>query len=64
MEKDNKRTVEIEIKIKQVREMIEEHNLSGILLTQQYNIYWLTAGGNNHVLWDDQIRYHRYPYNR
>ncbi len=54
MKKDNKRTVEIEIKIKQVREVIGSNDLSGILLTQQYNIYWLTAGGNNHVLWDDQ----------
>ena len=54
MEKDAKRTQEIEQKIRQVRQIIEQQNLKGILLTQQYNIYWLTAGGNNHVLWDDQ----------
>ena len=54
MEKDKRRTIEIEIKVKQVRQIIEEQDLTGILLNQQYNIYWLTAGGNNHVLWDDQ----------
>ena len=54
MERDVKRTEEIRQKIAQVRQVIEERNLKGILLTQQYNIYWLTAGGNNHVLWDDQ----------
>ena len=54
MERDIKRTEEIKQKIAQVRQVIEGRNLKGILLTQQYNIYWLTAGGNNHVLWDDQ----------
>ena len=54
MEKDKRRTAEIEIKIGQVRDIITRQGLSGVLLNQQYNIYWLTAGGNNHVLWDDQ----------
>ena len=54
MDKDPKRTSEIEKKISQVRKIIETQNLKGVLLNQQYNIYWLTAGGNNHVLWDDQ----------
>ncbi len=54
MEKNAKRTNEIEIKINQIRRVIEEQSLKGVLLNQQYNIYWLTAGGNNHVLWDDQ----------
>ncbi|MCL5069684.1 MAG: hypothetical protein M1308_02110 [Actinobacteria bacterium] len=54
MDKDDRRTLEIEEKIKEVRLIIERQNLKGIILTQQYNLYWLTAGGNNHVLWDDQ----------
>ena len=54
MERDVRRTEEIKQKIAQVRYIIKERNLKGILLTQQYNIYWLTAGGNNHILWDDQ----------
>ena len=54
MERDAKRILEVEQKIKEVREILKEQNLKGIFLTQQYNIYWLTAGGNNHVLWDDQ----------
>ncbi|MHB1348221.1 MAG: M24 family metallopeptidase, partial [Candidatus Humimicrobiaceae bacterium] len=54
MEKDPKRAKEIEQKISEVRQIIDSQNLRGILLTQQYNLYWLAAGGNNHVLWDDQ----------
>lgn len=52
--KDDKRFLEIESKIRKIREIIEKEDLKGILLNQQYNISWLTAGANNHVLWDDQ----------
>ncbi|MBM3705808.1 MAG: hypothetical protein FJW66_04705 [Actinobacteria bacterium] len=55
MDKDARRTTEIEQKIGQVRKILEEQSLKGVLITQQYNICWLTAGGNNHVLWDDQF---------
>ena len=54
MVKDEKKYLEVSEKINNVRKIIEEENLSGILLTKQYNVCWLTAGANNHVLWDDQ----------
>jgi len=54
MVKDDKKYAEILYKIEKVRKIIKEEKLSGVLLSQQYNICWLTAGANNHVLWDDQ----------
>jgi Xaa-Pro aminopeptidase len=45
---------EIREKIISLRKIIDKKGLGGILLTQQYNISWISAGGNNHVLWDDQ----------
>ncbi len=50
----NKKFLEIKNKIFKIREILEKENLSGILVNQQYNISWLTAGAANHVLWDDQ----------
>ncbi len=41
-------------KLQKVREIISNERLSGILITQQSNVCWLTAGGNNHVLFDYQ----------
>ncbi len=54
MKKDEKRSLEISQKIDEIRQIILKLGLKGILVTRQYNIYWLTSGGNNHVLWDDQ----------
>jgi len=51
---NNKKFLEIKSKIFKIREIIAKENLSGILVNQQYNISWLTAGAANHVLWDDQ----------
>jgi len=51
---NNKKCLEIKNKIFKIREIIAKENLSGILVNQQYNISWLTAGAGNHVLWDDQ----------
>ena len=52
--KDKKKNLEIKNKINVLRKIIEKEELGGIFLNQQYNISWLTAGANNHVLWDDQ----------
>jgi Xaa-Pro dipeptidase len=54
MEKDKKRNLEISQKIEEIRQIILKLDLKGILISRQYNVCWLTAGGNNHVLWDDQ----------
>jgi Xaa-Pro dipeptidase len=50
----NYRIQEVEYKLEKVREMLLQENLGAVLLTKQYNICWLTAGGNNHVLYDMQ----------
>ncbi len=54
MVNDNSRHNEVLDKITRVREIIESESLSGILITQQSNVCWLTAGANNHVLFDYQ----------
>jgi antitoxin VapB len=54
MSKENVKFEETSSKIVKLRKVIEQKGLSGILLTRQYNICWLTAGSNNHVLFDDQ----------
>ena len=54
MVKDDKKYKEVLEKINKVRKIIDRERLSGILITRQYNICWLTAGANNHVLYDTQ----------
>ena len=54
MDNDNSRHNEVLNKITRVREIIESESLSGVLITQQANVCWLTAGANNHVLFDYQ----------
>ena len=54
MDADNEKYREISGKIDQVRQILSREDLSGILLTRQYNICWLTAGASNHVLYDYQ----------
>lgn len=54
MVEDDARSNEVSGKIKRVREVIEREGLSGVLITQQSNVCWLTAGANNHVLFDYQ----------
>lgn len=54
MSEQNVRTKEVETKLGQVRDIIRRKNLAGALITRKYNIYWLTAGGNNQVLYDMQ----------
>jgi antitoxin VapB len=41
-------------KLHKLRDIIGSEHLSGILITQQSNVCWLTAGANNHVLFDYQ----------
>jgi Xaa-Pro dipeptidase len=47
-------TEEVRTKLGQVRDIISRGKLAGVLITRKYNIYWLTAGGNNQVLYDMQ----------
>jgi Xaa-Pro aminopeptidase len=47
-------TREVETKLGQVRGILSRKKLAGALITRKYNIYWLTAGGNNQVLYDMQ----------
>jgi Xaa-Pro dipeptidase len=51
---DSLRRSEVAEKINRVREILESEGLSGVLITQQSNVCWLTAGANNHVLFDNQ----------
>ncbi len=44
-----KRQIEVENKIRMVRELLEQKGLAGIYLKRQHNFAWLTAGGHNHV---------------
>jgi Xaa-Pro dipeptidase len=48
------RAREVEAKIAGVRRIIEEDKLAGVLITQKYNLCWLTAGAGNQVLYDMQ----------
>jgi Xaa-Pro aminopeptidase len=48
------RTQEVEAKISSVRRIIANHKLAGVLITQKYNLCWLTAGAGNQVLYDSQ----------
>ena len=43
------RKSEIEIKLKRVREMMEQEGLNGVLLRRHNNFSWITAGGKNFV---------------
>jgi|GEM_PF-766167 len=54
MKIDEKKHNEISGKINKIRKIIFKEDISGILITRQYNICWLTAGANNHVLYDNQ----------
>ena len=54
MSEKSVRSREVETKLGQVREIINRKKLAGALITRKYNIYWLTAGGNNQVLYDMQ----------
>jgi antitoxin VapB len=45
---------EVATKLQRVREIFSREDLSGILITQQSNVCWLTAGAGNHVLYDYQ----------
>jgi Xaa-Pro aminopeptidase len=54
MDSDNSRHKEVVGKITKVRQIMESENLAGVLVTQQSNVCWLTAGANNHVLFDYQ----------
>ena len=47
-------TEEVESKIASVREMMARRKLAAVLITQRYNVAWLTAGGDNLVLYDSQ----------
>ena len=48
------RAQEVEAKISTVRKLIARDKLAGILITQKYNLCWLTAGASNQVLYDSQ----------
>jgi len=48
------RAREVEAKIASIRRIIEEDKLAGVLITQKYNLCWLTAGAGNQVLYDMQ----------
>ncbi len=54
MSGNNVRRKEVETKLGQVREILNRNHLAGVLITRKYNLYWLTAGGNNQVLYDMQ----------
>jgi Xaa-Pro aminopeptidase len=48
------RAREVEAKIDSVRRIIQQDKLAGVLITQKYNLCWLTAGAGNQVLYDAQ----------
>jgi Xaa-Pro aminopeptidase len=48
------RATEVATKIDFVRKIIEANNLAAALITQKYNLSWLTAGAGNQVLYDMQ----------
>lgn len=48
------RAQEVQAKIDLVRKIIEVRELAGVLITQKYNLCWLTAGASNQVLYDMQ----------
>ncbi len=48
------RAREVEAKIANVRRIIAENELAGLMITQKYNLCWLTAGSSNQVLYDMQ----------
>jgi Xaa-Pro dipeptidase len=54
MEKKSLRAQEVEGKIAGVRRLMAEDKLAGVLITQKYNLCWLTAGAGNQVLYDMQ----------
>ncbi|MFY9356207.1 MAG: M24 family metallopeptidase [Bacillota bacterium] len=43
------RNEELQIKLERVRDLLKQHELSGLLLKKQPNFSWLTAGGLNMV---------------
>ena len=54
MSEKDVRTKEVQTKLEQLRDIIRRNALAGALITQKYNICWLTAGGSNQVLYDMQ----------
>jgi Xaa-Pro aminopeptidase len=48
------RAREVEAKIASLRIIIDQDRLAGVLITQKYNLSWLTAGAGNQVLYDMQ----------